>query len=89
MKYFLASALAVGIMWVTITQSMVRSDYYWVTAKFKRYEGNLDAAIKDIEKAILYVPTGRKNEGKDIKRGNSKDLRAGKNFQDGLRDMGQ
>ena len=89
MKYFLASALAVGIMWVTITQSMVRSDYYTVTAKYKRYEGNLDAAIKDIEKAILYVPTGRKNEGKDIKRGNSKDLRAGKIFQDGVRDMGQ
>ncbi len=62
MKYILASALAGGFMWVSVTQSMVRSDYYRRAGAFKRRQGNLDAAIKDMEKAILYVPTHMKKE---------------------------
>jgi len=62
MKYFLASALAGGFMWVAITQSMVRSDYYRYAGSFKRRQGDLDAAIKDLEKAVLYVPTHLKKE---------------------------
>ena len=62
MKYFLASALAGGFMWVAITQSMVRSDYYRRASRYKKIQGNLDAAIKDLEKAVLYVPTHMKKE---------------------------
>ncbi len=49
-------------MWVAITQSMVRPDYYKYAGRFKRRQGNLDAAIKDLEKAVLYVPTHMKKE---------------------------
>jgi len=62
MKYILASALAGGFMWVAITQSMVRSDYYRRASRYKKIQGNLDAAIKDLEKAVLYVPTHMKKE---------------------------
>ena len=62
MKYILVTALAAGFMWVVITQSMVRFEYYQRAGEVKRIQGNLDAAIRDFEKAILYVPTRMKND---------------------------
>ena len=62
LKYGVATALATILMWVAITESMVRFEFYELAGAQKQAQGDVDAAIKDMEKAIRYVPQRRRNK---------------------------
>ena len=61
LKYGLATALATILMWLVITESMVRFEFYELAGAQKQAQGDVDAAIKNMEKAIRYVPQRRRN----------------------------
>ena len=67
LKYSLATGLAAFLMWFTITESMVRFEYYGLAGTYKRAQGDVDGAIKDMEKAIRYLPERRRNTLKSTK----------------------
>ncbi|MGH7846259.1 MAG: HTTM domain-containing protein [Candidatus Binatia bacterium] len=65
MRYVFGGSLAVGLMWTSITLSMVRFDYYDRVGAFHQYRGDRQAAIEAYEKAIRYVPIGRRNPSRE------------------------
>lgn len=60
MRYVFATSLAVALMWTSVTSSMVRFDYYDLLSSYHRRRGNLQAAIEAHEKAVRYVPPGKR-----------------------------
>ena len=60
-RYLLGATLAVALMWGSVTLSMVRFDYYDRVGAFHQSRGGRQAAIEAYEKAIRYVPIGRRN----------------------------
>jgi uncharacterized membrane protein YecN with MAPEG domain len=60
MRYVFAGSLTAGLMWTSVTFTMVRFDYYDQIGFYHRSRGELQAAIEAYEKAIRYVPTGRR-----------------------------
>jgi hypothetical protein len=60
-RYLLGATLAVALMWGSVTLSMVRFDYYDRVGAFHQNRGDRQAAIEAYEKAIRYVPIGRRS----------------------------
>jgi hypothetical protein len=60
-RYLLGATLAVALMWGSVTLSRVRFDYYDRVGAFHQNRGDRQAAIEAYEKAIRYVPIGRRS----------------------------
>ena len=60
-RYLLGATLAVALMWASVTFSMARFDYYDRVGAFHQNRGGRQAAIEAYEKAIRYLPIGRRN----------------------------
>jgi hypothetical protein len=59
-RYAFATAVAVGVMWVVITRSMVRFDYYNHARSQMEFRGETEKAAALYEKALRYLPEGKK-----------------------------
>ena len=60
LKYVCGAGVVTGVMWVVLAQSTIRFDYYSRAASLMKARGNLEGAATAEEKALAYLPRGKK-----------------------------
>ena len=66
-RYIFATGLATLFLWLTVTQSMTRFDYYRRVGRISKSREEPQAAIEAYEKALRYLPLWKKkNEDRTV-----------------------